>query len=174
MVFIKIEGADQVIAMEFSGAVQKKLAGVLGIDEGAIAFLCPESFFVHGGQEQTSFRVLVEVMMPKELQAKEAPAAALLAKKLHDIAVHSHVVFTYFDKAHEYDEIDHDYPDYMDSTNMVKAAAEDEPEDEDGEQSPAPYMGNVFSELDGFVASHPEMSKDRATIEYYKQKNGTK
>jgi len=31
-------------------------------------------------------------------------------------------------------------------------------------------MGNIFEDLDNFIASHPEMSKDEATLEYYKQK----
>ncbi len=173
MVFIKIEGADQVIAMEFSNSVQRSLAKRLGIKEEELVFVTPESFFVHGGQEQTSFHVLVEVLLPKDLKPKEKDVVELLQRRLHEIAIHSHIVFTYFDSESEYDEIDHDYPDYMDNTNMVKAETEQDDQDEEGAE-PEPYMGNVFQELDDFVAAHPELSKDQATIEYYKEKNEAK
>lgn len=178
MVYVKIIGADQYLAMEFSSTVERKLAVTLGIDRNDIAFICPEAFFVHSGQEQTSFHVLVEILMPKDCQPKEKAVADLLMESLKDLSVHSHLIFTYFDKASEYDNIDADYPQYMNASNMVKAEtakeAEDEENQEEEEESEAPYMGNVFQELDDFVAAHPEMSKNQATLEFYRRKNANK
>lgn len=171
MVFIRIDGADQYLAMEFSQVVEPKIVEELKIKEDDIAFICPECFFVHKGQEQTSFHTLLTVKIPTKYKSHEKKLAEILFKELNNLTVHSHILFEYFDEKEEYDQINGDYPTYMDSTNMVKAEQEEDEETTDAQQ---PYMGNVFEELDNFVAKHPEMTKDQATEEFYKEKKSQK
>lgn len=175
MVFVKFEGADQYIATDFSLDIQSKLTKLYGIKENELNFLMEDSFFVHHGQEQTSFQVLVEILAPEELMEKEKEVEKFLAKELNNLAIHSHILFRYFPSSHAYDEINPDYPEYMTPDNMVKAESGQEQEDEEREEEGLPvksdlFTGNIFQELDDFVAAHPEMGKDEATIEYYKRK----
>lgn len=59
----------------------------------------------------------------------------------------------------------------MTEENMVKVDSnENVVETNEDDSTIEPYMGNIFEDLDNFIASHPEMSKDEATLEYYKQK----
>lgn len=171
MVFIKLYGADQFPAMDYchviEAALEKKVN--LGTD---IAFICPDSFFVHKGQEQTSFHVLCEVLAPRSLKSKESAIAGILSESLKQLSVHSHIVFSYFD--YEKDNIDKDYPVYLTKDNMVKVDSGEE-EGEEGEDSENEggtdiFYGNAFSELDDYVAAHPEMTKDEATLKYYSEK----
>lgn len=174
MVFVKFEGADQYIASDFSHDINRKLQKIYGIKENELNFLMEDSFFVHDGQEQTSFQVLVEILAPEELMSKEKELEKFLAKELNNLAIHSHIIFTYFSSSHAYDEINSDYPEYMTPDNMVKASNEEEQKDEESEEEGLEendlFTGNIFQELDDFVAAHPEMTKDEATIEYYKRK----
>lgn len=176
MVFIKLYGADQVIGMQVSDQIESYLRKRVEIPD-PISFICTESFLVHGGQEQTSFRVLCEVVAPSDLQGQREDIARVLSEALRNLSVHSHIIFTWFDRSDEFEFIDHDYPDYLTPDNMVRIASDGEEEgDEDDEggsedgciaAGKEPYFGNVFQDLDDFVKAHPEMSEDEATLAFY-------
>lgn len=173
MIFIKIEGADPYIASDFTADIWEDLARKFNTNENNILFKVENSLLVHKGQEQTSFVVLVEVEAPSSFKPVEKEVEKFLAEKLKNLAVHSHILFKYFEESSHYDETDESYPLYLTADNMVKAMEEDEATSSDEEDEATveePYMGNVFKELDDFVASHPEMSQEEATIEYYKRK----
>lgn len=165
MIFITIEGADQYLAMEFSKDIEPKIIKALNIKENEINFICPESFFVHNGQEQTSFHALITIKLPTKFKDRQQELISIISKDIKSLSVHSHFLFIYFDEENEYDNIDNEYPLYLSEDNMVKV--NDEEENKEDEE---PYTGNIFEELDNFVASHPEMSKEEATEEFYKQK----
>lgn len=169
MVFVKIFGADPYVASDVTKEAVEGIAKRYGIDREELNFVMLESLFVHEGQEQTSFQVLAEVLAPKSLQKKEQEVERFLAEKLKNLAVHSHILFTYFDPKSEYDETDGEYPPYLSPDNMVKAEEQIE-EQEGGAPIEDLFTGNVFQELDEFVASHPEMGKDEATLEFYERK----
>jgi len=166
MVLIKIEGADQYLAMQFSKVVEPKLSKELGINEDEINFICPETFFVHNGQEQTSFHVLLTISLPLELKNHEHSISNILFKELKNLSVHSHIIFSYFDSKEEFDSIDNEYPLYLTETNMVNINNESE----DNNNTEEPYMGNVFEDVDSYVKAHPDISEDQATDEFYKSK----
>lgn len=173
MIFIKIEGADQYIASEFSGDIWEDLAKVFNTSQDKILFTVENSLLVHKGQEQTNFVALVEVLAPSKFKAVEKEAEKFLAEKMKNLAVHTHIIFTYYEEESHYDETDENYPLYLAADNMVKAESDEPVEDEeydDDEVVEEPYMGNIFQELDEYVAAHPEMSQEEATIEYYKSK----
>lgn len=177
MIFVKIEGTDQYLAADYSKDIEGKLVKLYGIPEQDINFIISGSLFTHKGQEQTSFQVVCEIVAPEKFEVKEKEVEKYLAESLQNIAIHSHILFTYFKENHYYDETNPEYPLYMTEENMVKAETEDEyneekeSEDDNGSDlDDGIYMGNVFQELDDFVASHPEMSKDEATLLYYKNK----
>lgn len=168
MIFIKMTGADQVLSIEISSGLEKALKKA-GIKDD-IAFICPNSFFVHAGQEQTSYHLLVEVLLDKKNTGLEDTIAEVLSKRLSDLSVHSHIIFQLFENEKDY--VNKDYPEYLTADNMVHIdQGEDENEDEEEEtDSQDIYYGNAFEELDRYVKDHPEMTKDEATVSYYANK----
>ena len=180
MIFIKLYGADQYIGMENSEKIENYLRKECDIKDD-ICFICTSSYLVHAGQEQTSFQALCEVLAPVDLKPLRDKISKGLIKGLKEVTVHSHIAFRWFDREDMVDCIDHDYPDYMTKDNMVQAQNPDESQEPQEEEDPSEdsenpniYFGNIFQELDDFVAAHPEMSKDEATLAYYDQKRKDK
>ena len=172
MIFIKIEGADPYIATDFTRDIEDDLVKLYGnLPSEDLNFIIENSLFIHEGQEQTSFQVFVKVLSPKSYEEKEKVIENFLALQLKNIAIHSHIIFEYYYESNAYDESDVNYPLYMTEENMVKVDGnENVVETNEDDSTIEPYMGNIFEDLDNFIASHPEMSKDEATLEYYKQK----
>ena len=177
MVFIKILGADQFIALQNVTLIEQAIRQHLDLKD-EINFICPDSYFVHGDQEQTSFQCLVEVLAPAPLKAHRAEMIQGITEGLKNLTVHGHIIFSWFDPEDEIDIIDSDYPDYMTPDNMVKTIdSEPEPTSDDSAAQVDDsniYTGNIFQELDDFVAAHPEMNKDQATLAYYESKRKAK
>ncbi len=163
MITVSILGMDYYEAISRTKALHKKLVEAYGIEDNELEFFAPNSFIIHDGFEQTSFRLNIKIEAPYEEQDKEEIIKDIVFDTLKDLAIHLRVVFSYFEPEHEYIKIDPDYPEYMSEKNTVKAEEhhhdDDLNEDEDDEELyDEPYMGDIISEFDDYIKAHPDAS----------------
>ncbi len=173
MVTVSILGMDYYEAIAKTKLLHKKLVEVYGIQDDELEFFAPESFIIHDGFEQTSFRLNIQVEAPYDDEDKEEEVKDILFDALKDTAIHIRVVFRYYDPEHEYIHIDDSYPKYMSESNTVKADNhdhnhEDENEGQEEEAYDEPYMGDIISQFDEYIKQHP----DASTKEVYEALSG--
>lgn len=161
MITISFLGSEKYLDSNLCLRIQAGLAGIYETDQDEIMFYAPESFLIHGGVEQTSFQIFVEVEAPKGCVAVEKQAAAFLRKVLKEISVHSRLLFRYYEPEHEYIDIDSDYPRYMTADNTVKFSDESADEEESEEDEEEPYLGNAFAEVEEHFPSAPESGEEK-------------
>ena len=163
MITVSILGMDYYEAIRRTKPLHRKLVDAYGIEENELEFFAPESFIIHDGFEQTSFRLNIKVEAPEEFMYKEEEIAAIIKDALKDVAIHKRILFTYFDPIHEYLDIDESYPEYMNDDNTVKAEDEHDHEEEEQEYRETyeePYMGDIISQFDEYVQEHPNASNE--------------
>lgn len=167
MIIISVYGMDYYEAISRTKKLHKPLVEAYGIKDNELEFFAPESFIIHDGFEQTSFRLNIRVEAPKQYQNKEKIVKDILLKGLKDVAIHFRILFTYFDPAHEYLSIDETYPEYMSDSNTVKAQTEEEAAEQEKEEDQEyeetyeePYMGDIISEFDNYLQEHPNATSD--------------
>lgn len=165
MIIISIYGMDYYEAIAKTKKLHKPLLEAYGIQDDELEFFAPESFIIHDGYEQTSFRLNIRVEAPEQYKDKEQKVKEILLEGLKDVAIHFRILFTYFDPAHEYLSIDDTYPKYMNDSNTVKAETEEEAdakeEDQEYEEThEEPYMGDIISQFDAYIQEHPNASND--------------
>lgn len=164
MIIVSILGMDHYEAISRTRALHKKLVDIYEVADTEIEFFAPESFIIHDGFEQTSFRLNIQVEAPYDDADKEEEVKDIIFDTLKDLAIHMRVVFKYFEPEHEYIKIDPDYPEYMSDKNTVKAENhdhdhfDDEEEEDDEEMYDEPYMGDIISEFDDYIKEHPDAS----------------
>jgi hypothetical protein len=164
MITVSILGMDYYEAIAKTKLLHKKLVEVYGIEDDELEFFAPESFIIHDGFEQTSFRLNIKVEAPFDDMDKEEEVRDIIFDALKDVAVHLRVVFTYFEPEHEYLKIDDTYPKYMSEKNTVKADDHDhdhdEEENEPEENYDEPYMGDIMGEFDEYIKAHPNATNE--------------
>jgi len=173
MIIVSIFGMDYYEAISKTKKLHKPLLEAYGIKDEELEFFAPESFIIHNGFEQTSFRLNIRVEAPLQYQDKEKEVKEILLEGLKDVAIHFRILFTYFDPAHEYLSLDDTYPLYMNDSNTVKAETEEEADEKEEEQNreeeqEEPYMGDIISEFDEYIQAHPNASSE----EVYKALTG--
>ncbi len=172
MITVSILGMDYYEAIAKTKLLHKKLVEAYNIEDDELEFFAPESFIIHDGFEQTSFRLNIKVEAPFDDADKEEEVKDIIFESLKDVAIHLRVVFTYFEPEHEYLKIDDSYPKYMSEKNTVKADNHDHDEHEEEEEDEAnydePYMGDIISEFDEYIKKHPNASNE----EVYKALTG--
>lgn len=162
MIIVEILGMDYYEAIDKTALLHDKLIKAYDVKENDLEFFAPQSFIIHDGMEQTSFRLNIVVEAPEGYEDKEEEVKNILFDHFKDIAIHMRVLFRYFDPEHEYLKIDQDYPEYMTPSNTVKAErAHDEEEKEEEEENyeeeyAEPYMGDIIGQFDAYVKEHPD------------------
>lgn len=164
MITVSLLGMDHYEAISKTKLLHKKLKEAYGVEDNELEFFAPESFIIHDGFEQTSFRLNVKVEAPYEEQDKETIIKDIIFEALKNVAIHIRVVFEYFEPEHEYISIDPDYPEYMSEKNTVKADDHDhddyfDPTEYD-EIHDEPYMGDIISEFDEYIKENPDASNE--------------
>lgn len=163
MITVSILGMDFYEAISKTKALHKKLVEAYQIEDDELEFFAPESFIIHDGHEQTSFRLNIKVEAPYGEEDKETFVKDIILEGLKDVAVHFRIVFSYFDPEHEYLSIDDSYPKYLNDHNTVKAEEDHEDEEEqqnEEETYDEPYMGDIISEFDEYIQAHPNASNE--------------
>lgn len=164
MIIVSILGMDYYEAIEKTEGLHTKLAEAYRIPDNQLEFFAPQSFIIHDGIEQTSFRLNIKIEAPVGTKDKEAEVRNILFDHFKNTAIHMRVLFTYFEPEHEYLKIDDEYPKYMTPSNVVRAERQHQEEEEESaqeefeEQYEEPYMGDIITEFDNYVKDHPNAS----------------
>lgn len=164
MIIVSILGMDYYEAIEKTEGLHTKLSEAYHIPDNQLEFFAPQSFIIHDGIEQTSFRLNIKIEAPIGTEDKEAEVRDILFDHFKNTAIHMRVLFTYFDPDREYLKIDDEYPEYMTPNNVVKAERQHQEEEEESaqeefeEQYEEPYMGDIITEFDSYVKDHPNAS----------------
>lgn len=162
MIIVSILGMDYYEAIEKTEGLHDKLAAAYHVEKNQLEFFAPQSFIIHDGIEQTSFRLNINIEAPYGTEDREEEVRDILFDHFKNTAIHMRVFFRYFDPEHEYLKIDEEYPEYMTPSNVVKAERahrhEEEVKDEEEfeEEYEEPYMGDIITEFEAYVKEHPE------------------
>lgn len=160
MIIVSLLGMDYYYAIEITKKMHSRLVEAYNCKDEDLNFFAPDSFLIHDGIEQTSFRLNITVEAPFEYQDKEETIKDIIFDSLKDVAVHFRLLFKYFEPEHEYFKLDDTYPEYMKDNNMVKAEddhnIENDEDEEDYDEYDEPYMGDIISEFDEYIKQHPD------------------
>ena len=165
MITVSLLGMDYYLAIEATAKLHNALLSIYRIKDEDLIFFAPDSFLIHDGIEQTSFRLNIKVEAPIGYEDKEREVRDFLFSAMKEYAIHILILFTYFEPEHEYLQIDETYPEYMTDKNMVKAEEahdheHEEEVDEYSEEYEEPYMGDIISEFDEYIQKHPDATNE--------------
>ena len=144
MVTINIYGLDQFVVGELSQRISKDIAKIYEMDEDEIHFISSNNMVFHNGEEQTSWRVFVEVNAPKKVEVLQEQICNLLAHYISEVAIHLEVVFKYYSVDHYYKHLNPDYPLYLEDKNTVTFEEEFSEDMEEGEGEDQIYTEDIF------------------------------
>ena len=145
MVLFNIYGLDQFVVGELSARVSKDIAKIYEMDEDEIHFVSSNNMVFHKGDEQTSWRVFVEVIAPKKVEVLQDQICNLLAHYISEVAIHLEVVFRYFSSDHYYQKLNNDYPLFLEDKNLVNFEETYSEDMEEGEGEDEIYTGDIFA-----------------------------
>lgn len=147
MISVFVYGLDQFLVGDLSASMGKDLAKVYEVDEDDVNFVAPNSMVFHNHAEQTSWRVIVEVNVPKKLEVLQEQAQRVIIHHIKQIAIHVEIIFKYYLSDHHHLEINDDYPLYLEEQPEVEIET-DYPDDiEEGEGEDEIYTGDIFEGL---------------------------
>lgn len=144
MVTINIYGLDQFVVGELSQRISKDIAKIYEMDEDGIHFISSNNMVFHNGEEQTSWRVFVEVNAPKKVEVLQEQICNLLAHYISEVAIHLEIVFKYYSVDHYYKHLNPDYPLFLEDKNTVTFSEEYSEEMEEGEGEDQIYTEDIF------------------------------
>lgn len=144
MVTINIYGLDQFVVGELSQRISKDIAKIYEMDEDEIHFISSNNMVFHNGEEQTSWRVFVEVNAPKKVEVLQEQICNLLAHYISEVAIHLEVLFKYYSVDHYYKHLNPDYPLFLEDKNTVTFSEEYSEEMEEGEGEDQIYTEDIF------------------------------
>lgn len=147
MISVFIYGLDQFLVGDLSVAIGRDLAKVYEVDEDDVNFVAPNTMVFHKRAEQTSWRVIVEVNVPKKLEVLQEQAEKVLLHHIKQIAIHVEILFKYYLSDHHSLEINDDYPLYLEETPDVEIDTEYPDDIEEGEGEDEIYTGDIFAGL---------------------------
>ena len=147
MVTINIYGLDQFVVGELSGRISKDIAKLYEMDEDEIHFISSNNMVFHSGNEQTSWRVFVEVNAPMKVEVLQDQMSALLAHYIMEVAIHVEIVFKYFSSDHYYKLMNPDYPLFLEDKNIVNFDETYTEDMEEGEGEDEIYTGDIFEKI---------------------------
>lgn len=144
MVIINIYGLDQFVVGELSARISKDIAKLYEVDEDEVHFISTNNMVFHNGNEQTSWRVFVEVDAPKKLEVLQDQMCNLLTHYISEVAIHVEIRFEYYSVDHYFKHINNDYPLFLEDKNMVNFEEEYTEDMEEGEGEDEIYTGDIF------------------------------
>ena len=147
MISVFVYGLDQFLVGDMSVALGRDLAKIYEVDEDDINFVAPNTMVFHNRAEQTSWRVIVEVNVPKKLEVLQEQAQKVIVHHIKQIAIHVEILFKYYLSDHQSLEINEDYPLYLEEQGDVEIEAEYPDDIEEGEGEDQIYTGDMFEGL---------------------------
>ena len=147
MINVVIYGLDQFLVGDLSLPLGKDLAKLYEVDEDDINFVAVNNMVFHLGAEQTSWRVIVEVDVPKKLEVLQNQARDILIHHISQIAIHIEIRFEYYLSDHHYLHINESYPLYLEEQKEIEVETEYPDDIEEGEGEDEIYTGDIFEGL---------------------------
>lgn len=145
MINIVLKGIDIYLAGDFEKKLIAPLAKVMKVHEREIVLSALESLVYHNGVEQTSMHLYIDVECDKKYAQYEKEVADLILGLSKQFAIHTHVLFKYYETIHLHEEIDHQYPLYLDEGNIANV----EQTQEDIENGNIDiFDGNIFKDYE--------------------------
>lgn len=149
MVNVYIYGIDQFVVGELSRELTPLLANVYETKEEEVNFIAPNCMVFHKGCEQTSWKAIVKVDAPEEMERVQKQVFDLLSHTIKEIAIHVTVSFTYHCRHDVFDYKNPDYPEYLTEDNQVDLESPEYDEElSEGEGDDEIYTGDIFEEHD--------------------------
>lgn len=147
MITINIYGLDQFVVGDLSVTLGKNLAKIYEVSEDDINFISTNNMVFHAGNEQTSWRVIVEVNLPKKLEVMQNQALEIINHYISEVAINIETTFRYYLSDHHSLHINEDYPLYLEGQTEVEIESEVSEELEEGEGEDEIYTGDIFKGL---------------------------
>ena len=147
MITVNIYGLDQFLVGDLSVTLGKDLAKLYEVDEDEINFIASNNMVFHKGAEQTSWRVIVEVNVPKKLEVLQPQAQNVIIHHISQIAIHIEIRFSYYLSDHHYLHINEQYPLYLEERTEAEVETEYPDDIEEGEGEDEIYTGDIFEGL---------------------------
>ena len=147
MISLTVYGLDQFVVGKLSREMTSALADLYEVDKEEILFIAPENMIFHNGVEQTSWNALVKVDAPKKVSILQEDAARLIMNLVKGPTIHVQVVFNYFSQDNFYENLNEDYPRYIENENLVNFDEEYDENLEEGEGDDQIFTGDIFKDF---------------------------
>lgn len=147
MVTINIYGLDQFVVGELSQRISKDIAKIYEMDQDEIHFISSNNMVFHNGEEQTSWRVFIEVNAPKKVEVLQEQICSLLTHYVSEVAIHLEIIFKYYSVDHYYKHLNPDYPLFLEDKNIVNMEETYSEEMEEGEGDDEIFTGDIFESI---------------------------
>ena len=147
MISLTVYGLDQFVVGKLSREMTSALADLYECDKEEILFIAPENMVFHNGVEQTSWNALVKVDAPKKVSILQEDAARLIMNMVKGPTIHVQVVFNYFSQDNFYENLNDDYPRYIENENLVNFDEEYDENLEEGEGDDQIFTGDIFKDF---------------------------
>ncbi|MBE6133249.1 MAG: DUF1904 family protein [Erysipelotrichaceae bacterium] len=148
MITVTIYGLDQFVVGRLSREMTSSLADIYECDKEEIIFIAPESMVFHNGVEQTSWNTVVKVEAPKKVAVLQDDVAKIIMQFIKGLSINVQVVFSYFSQDNFYEQLNDDYPRYIENENIVNFEEERYDEDiEEGEGDDQIFTGDIFKDF---------------------------
>ena len=147
MISLTVYGLDQFVVGKLSREMTSALADLYEVDKEEILFIAPENMVFHNGVEQTSWNALVKVDAPKKVSVLQEDAARLIMNLVKGPTIHVQVVFNYFSQDNFYENLNDDYPRYIENENLVNFDEEYDENIEEGEGDDQIFTGDIFKDF---------------------------
>ena len=147
MISLTVYGLDQFVVGKLSREMTSALADLYEVDKEEILFIAPENMIFHNGVEQTSWNALVKVDAPKKVSILQEDAARLIMNLVKGPTIHVQVVFNYFSQDNFYENLNEDYPRYIENENLVNFDEEYDENIEEGEGDDQIFTGDIFKDF---------------------------
>ena len=147
MISLTVYGLDQFVVGKLSREMTSALADLYEVDKEEILFIAPENMIFHNGVEQTSWNALVKVDAPKKVSVLQEDAARLIMNMVKGPTIHVQVVFNYFSQDNFYENLNDDYPRYIENENLVNFDEDYDENIEEGEGDDQIFTGDIFKDF---------------------------
>ena len=149
MITLTVYGLDQFVVGRLSREMTSALADLYECDKEEILFIAPENMVFHNGVEQTSWNTIVRVDAPKKVAVLQEDVAKVIKSMIKGLTINVQIVFNYFSQDNFYEELNDDYPRYIENDNLVNIDMEEEYDEdiEEGEGDDQIFTGDIFEEL---------------------------
>lgn len=148
MFIITLKGSDVYLAGEIEKNLTPKISKLCRINENEIILHAVDGFIYHDGIEQTSYNLIVKIECSRELEKFENELVKLFFEVLKNYSVHTRIYFDYFTERKVYENINKDYPLFINSTNMVDVETDKFDEIDENVEI---YDGNIFKDYENIL-----------------------